>query len=160
MLKDNLIQSVSFIIYFQGVGDTHVANNPTNTRKVPIRIEQPENADLCKKENVNKSDFGKQEKSPKSELKSTEYTGTVQNDCTKPDSPSKTQPDSANFSTIFATKPPQGKRNVQIQRDASKEEVDKKSTSQQERKNVDQPNEVKSEVDFNQIQTQLEVIYF
>ena len=95
-----------------------------------------------------------------SKLRSTKYTEPVENNCQKPMSPTKTQPDSARNSTAFPTKPPQGKRNVQIQRDASKEEVDKNSTIQRihrKKGNLDQQNDIKSEVDFEQIQTQLEV---
>ena len=76
-------------------------------------------------------------------------------------SPTKTQPDSARNSTTFPTKPPQGKRNIQIQRDALKEEIDKKTTFQRihrKKGNLDQQNDIKSEVDFEQIQTQLEVV--
>jgi hypothetical protein len=127
------------------MGDTQVACNPLNTRRVPIAIE-PENADSCAKESI---------------LRTTKYTESAENNCQKPTSPNKTQPDSARNSTVFPTKPPQGKRNVQIQRDTSKEEVDKKSTVQRihgKKGNLDQLNDVKSEVDFEQIQTQLEVV--
>ena len=108
-------------------------------------MEQPENADSCAKESI---------------LRFTKYTEPVENNFQKPTSPTQTQPDSARNSTTFPTKPPQGKRNVQIQRDASKEEVDKNSTIQRihrKKGNLDQQNDIKSEVDFEQIQTQLEV---
>ena len=122
------------------MGDTQVACNPLNTRRVPITIEQPENADSCAKESI---------------LRSTKYTEPVENNFQKPTSPTQTQPDSARNSTAFPTKPPQGKR------DASKEEVDKKSTVQRihgKKGNLDQQNNIRSEVGFEQIQTQLEVI--
>jgi hypothetical protein len=128
------------------MGDNQVACNPLNSRKVPITIEQPENVDSCAKESI---------------LRSSKYTEPVEKNCQKTKSPTKTQPDSARKSTASHTKPPLGKRNVRIQIDASKEEVDKKSTVQRinrQKGNLDQQNDIKSEVDFEQIQTQLEVV--
>jgi hypothetical protein len=140
------IKSVSLIIYLQNMGDTQMACNPLNTWRIPITREQTENEDLSEKESI---------------MSSTQYIEPVDNNFQKPKSPTKTQPDPARNSTSFPTKPPQGKRNVQIQRDALKEEIDKKSTFQRihrKKDNLDQQNDIKSEVDFEQIQTQLEVV--
>ena len=94
-------------------------------------------------------------------MRSTQLTDTAENHSQKPTSPTRTQTDSARNSTAFPTKPPLGKRNVGIQRDALKQEVDKNSTVQRinrQKSNLDQQNDIKSEVDFEQIQTQLEVV--
>ena len=116
----------------QNLEDTHVDCNPLNSRRVPITIEQPENVDLCEKEFI---------------LRSAQYTEPIDNNFRSPKSPTKTQTDSARNSTTFPTKPPQGKRNIQIQKDALKEEVDKKSTFQRshgKKGNLDQQNDIKS----------------
>lgn len=130
----------------QNLGDTQVGCNPLNTRRVPITIEHQENTDLCAKESI---------------LRFTPNTEPDEKISQESKSPAKTQPNLARNSTTFPTKPPQGKQNVQIQRDASKEEIDKKSTIQRnhhKKDNFDQQNNSKNEVDFEQIQTQLEVL--
>ena len=58
------------------MGDTQVACNPLNSRRVPVAIEQPENKDLREKESI---------------LRSTKYTEPAENNCQKPTSPTKSQ---------------------------------------------------------------------
>ena len=130
-----------------------MANNPESIRRVPIRVEQEEKANS---KSVNKSEFKNNENSLKSSLhQKTKENPILQNNCQKENST-----DFAKFPIIFPTKPPQGKRNVPIQRNTSKEREDKTPTFhkiQHERNNSGQPQEEKNELDFNEIHTQLEV---
>ena len=130
-----------------------MANNPESIRRVPIRIEQEEKANS---KSVNKSEFKNNENSLKSSLhQKTKENPILQNNCQKQNSP-----DLAKFPTISPTKPPQGKKNVPIQRNISKEREDKTANFhkiQSERNDSDQPQKENNEVDFNEIHTQLEV---
>ena len=130
-----------------------MANYPESIRRVPIKIEQAEKATS---KIVNESEIKNNENSLKSNLyQKTKENPILQNNCQKQNSPNL-----AKFQTIYPCKPPQGKKNVPIQRNTSKEREDKTANFhkiQSERNDSDQPQEEKNEVDFNEIHTQLEV---
>jgi len=140
------------------VVQVHGKSSPGNIRRIPIKIEQIESLKVCKKNNVDIAEFETKQNHPQhSEQVSHLKTGWSEPESNKV------------LNNISMAKPPQGKQNVQIQRDISREsggrnqkiaqqESDKygQLLAQQESDKYGQLLREKKEVDFDQIHTQLE----
>jgi len=143
--------------FVKGVGYMHGKSSPGNIRRVPIKIEKADNVNVCTKNNV--EDFETKINNNNNYHRKSENASHLKNSLSDPDSTKLFKSDSRKESYNSTAKPPQGKLNVLNQRDISREpgEINQKiKTAQQESDKFGQLLGGKNEVDFDQIETQLE----